>query len=174
MSERREQRRTITKHLNPKLRRSLRLLLAISVVLIGFVIYDIIRDHASIWQVGLGLLAGMGVGLISARIYKISWNDESQHAASNIDIYGVIVLVLYVAFDLSRNHIVHLFTSSQSVPAITLALLAGAMYGRVFGTGRKIMQVLREQQVLTWRHSEKHRDRKPPSSIAKQAKSVNN
>jgi hypothetical protein len=136
-------------HVNPKLRRNLRLYLLISAVLLIAVIYETAHYHAVIWQVGLALLIGALCGGLFARMYKISWDKDAQHVSSNIDIYGVVVLVLYVAYDLSRGHLVHIFIHNQGVPAISLALLAGAMYGRVLASGRVIMRILKEQEVFS-------------------------
>lgn len=152
--DRKAQRTHARKHINPKLRRNLRLFLLISVVLVIVVIVESIRFHAVIWQVVLGLLVGIILGSLFARMYKISWDKDAQHVTSRIDLYGVGVLLLYVVFELFRDTIVHVFTHSESVPAISLALLAGTMYGRVIGSGRVIMKILKEQEIF--RHLPRH------------------
>ncbi|HSX02158.1 MAG TPA: hypothetical protein VLI05_02465 [Candidatus Saccharimonadia bacterium] len=38
------------------------------------------------------------------------------------------------------------------MPAISLALLTGAMYGRAIGSGRQIMKILTEQKVFARGH----------------------
>lgn len=142
-------------HINPKLRRNLRLFLLISVVLLIAVIAETISYGAVPWQVGLGLLVGVGLGTLFARMNKLSWDKDAQHVTSNIDTYGVMVLVLYIAFELSRDMIVHFFTHSESVAAISLALLAGTMYGRVIGSGHVIVKILKEQRVFS--HLPRHK-----------------
>ena len=137
-------------HTSPRLRLSLRLFVVVAIVLLAAVIYEAIRYHAAAWQIILGLLVGMAFGIVFARMYHISWDEDAQHVTNNIDIYGIVVLILYIAFDFSRSHLVHIFTHSSAVPAISLALLAGAMYGRVLGSGRAIMKILREQEVLSF------------------------
>ena len=145
----RELRSHARSHINRKLRRNLRLYFIISVILLAAVIYEAVRYHATFWQVALGLLVGVLCGGLFARMYKISWDEDAQHVTSNIDIYGGVVLVLYIAFDLSRGHLVHIFTHGEALPAISLSLLAGAMYGRVLASGHVIIKILREQQVFT-------------------------
>lgn len=157
--DRKAQRAHARTHINPKLRRNLRLFLLISVVLLVAVIFEAVRYHAEVWQVGLGLVVGVILGSLFARMYKLSWDTDAQHVTSSIDIFGVVVLVLYVAFDLSRGSVVHLFTHSEAVPAISLALLAGTMYGRVVGSGRVIVKILREQEVFA--HLPRHQKKKP-------------
>jgi hypothetical protein len=145
-------------HIHPKLRRNLRLFIVIALALLIVVTVDTIRGHAPVWQVVLGFVAGGTLGMIFARMYKLSWDKNAMHVSSRIDIYGAVMLVLYIAFDLSRTYLVHIFTHSTAVPAISLALLAGAMYGRVLGSGHVIVAILREQQVIPARRSAKQQE----------------
>lgn len=136
-------------HISPKLRRSLRMFLVVSAVLLLAVIFEAVRYHASFWQVGLGLVAGVLIGTVFSRMYKLSWDEDAQHVVSRIDIYGVVVLVAYVAFDLLRENLVHVFTHNEGVPAISLALLAGGMYGRTVGSVHVILGMLHDQKVFS-------------------------
>jgi|GEM_PF-1485916 len=137
-----------SKHINPKLRRSLRIYVIISVVVLVLVVVTGIRSHANGLVVLGGLLAGIIVGVLFNRIYKISWDTDADHAIYKMDVYGIVLLVAYIAFDLSRHRIVELFISGNSVGATSLALLSGALYGRVLGTGRRIIKIFREEKVL--------------------------
>lgn len=140
------ERKALTKdarqHVDPKLRRSLRLFLVISAVLLAVVIYETIRDHTSVGYVALGLIAGISVGILLSRMYEISWDHGGQRATYRIDIIGGIVLVLYVLFSFFRSNLVGFFVQGQSVAAISMAVLAGGMFGRVLGSGRMIVRVL--------------------------------
>ncbi len=136
------------KHVHPKLRRSLRLYLLISVIVLVMVIVTGIRAHASALIVLCGLIAGILIGILFNRVYKISWDKEADQAIYKMDVFGIALLVVFVTFDLSRHHLVELFTHGNSVGATSLALLTGAMYGRVLGTGRSIARVFKEEKVL--------------------------
>jgi hypothetical protein len=144
----REKRATYKKHVNPKLQFSLRLLLLIFIVLLGFVIYEIIRDHASVPQVLIGLLVGVASGLLSARMFKISWNKEAQHVTNNFDLVGVVIIVLYVIFSLLRDPIADFFADNASLASASLAILAGGLYGRALGNIRSIVKILKEQKIF--------------------------
>ncbi len=140
------------KHINPKLRRSLRLYLAISAVVLIFVVVGAVRSHANGLIVSCGLLAGIVIGILFSRIYKISWDKDADHAINKTDLYGAALLILYIVFDLTREHLVTLFIHGNAVGATSLALLAGAFYGRVLGTGRSIIKVFREEKILPKLH----------------------
>jgi hypothetical protein len=138
----------LKKHINPKLRRNLRLYLIIGAAVFIYVIINAIKSDANPVAVALGLIAGVVIGMILSRVYKISWDKDANNVIHRMDLFGIILLLVFVAFDLNRGHIVQLFVQGDSVGTISLALLAGAFYGRVFGAGRGIMKVLREQKVL--------------------------
>jgi hypothetical protein len=135
-------------HIHPKLRRSLRLYLLISAIVLVLVIISMFNARANPLIVGCGLLVGVIVGIVFNRIYKISWDQDAARAVSKTDIYGVGLLVMYVIFDLSRGDLVKLFTHGPAVGATSLALLAGALFGRVLGTGKVIIRVFKEEKLL--------------------------
>ncbi len=141
-SERKALKEDARQHLDPKLRRSLRLFLVISALLLAVVIYETIHDHANVGYVALGLIAGIALGTVLSRMYKISWDHDAQRATYRIDIVGGIVLGLYVVFSLFRGNLVGFLAPGQSAAAMSMALLAGAMYGRVLGSGRTIVKVV--------------------------------
>ena len=147
--DQRTKRRHVRKHTDPKLKRNLRIFLVIFVILLSFVVYETTRDGASPWQVGTGLLIGVIAGALTSRMYKISWNQEAQQVTSNFDLYGVLIIGLYILFSLSRTHIAELFAGSESIASASLALLTGTMYGRVLGSGWAIFRILKQQQIFS-------------------------
>lgn len=143
-----ENRKLLTKHTDPKLRRSLRIYLLVSLVVFIFMVISALRSGASFIAVLIGLIAGVLIGILFSRVYKISWNKDADHAIYKMDILGIVLLVIFIFFDLNRGNLVELFIHGESVGAASLALLAGAFYGRVLGSGRDIIKVLKEQEVF--------------------------
>jgi len=136
------------KYVHLKLRRSLRIYFVVSLIVLILVIYDMLRDHANPLLVLLGLVVGIIVGKMFTRIYKISWDDTGGNVIQKMDIYGIVLIVFYVAFDLSREHLVEIFIHGGSVASVSLALLAGAFYGRVLGSIKAIRRVIQEEKVF--------------------------
>lgn len=137
------------KYIHPKLLRSLRIYFIVSLIVLILVIYDMFRDHANPLLVLLGLIVGIVVGKMFTRIYKISWDDTGGNVIQNMDIYGIILIILYIAFDLSREHLVEIFIHDGSVASVSLALLAGAFYGRVLGSIKVIRRVIRDEKIFS-------------------------
>ncbi len=136
------------KNFNPKLRRMLQILLFVSLVLVVYVIYSAIANHANPWFVLSGFIIGIGIGIFFARMFKISWDEHTSQVVYRMDIIGVILLIAFIIFDINRSVIVADFISAPNVKTTSYALLAGIFYGRVVGTGRSIVTVLRTQKIL--------------------------
>lgn len=145
MLNHRERVRHIKKNAHKKLQINLRILSIVYLILLVVTIYSAINSHAILWQVLLGLVIGVAAGLISSRMYKISWNDDEAKVIGRIDIYGVAVLVLFIIFELNRTNIAHLFASGESVTTIGLTLITGALFGRILGTSRRIIRVVQSR-----------------------------
>jgi uncharacterized membrane-anchored protein len=143
----------ISKHIHPKLKRSLRLYLILSLVLLIFVIISAIRSDANPLVILAALLIGIVIGILFGRIYKISWDKDAEKVIKRMDIFGIVLLVLFVTLRLFivKDHVIGIFVTAGSVGATSLALLAGTLYGRVFSIGRFILQVFREQEILPQR-----------------------
>jgi protein-S-isoprenylcysteine O-methyltransferase Ste14 len=111
-------------------------------------LYDLFISQALFSQVVIALVIGLIAGLISSRMYKISWDKDEAKVVGRIDIYGVIVLVLFVLFELNRNNIATLFSGSETLGSIGFVLLTSALLGRILGTSRRILRVLSDEKII--------------------------
>lgn len=136
-------------HLDKRLRFTLRAYVVISLILIGLLIYNMARGELRLDYGLIGLSVGTFMGVITSRMYHISWNTDVRKVVSRLDLYGIGILVLYVLFEIFREKIVGYFTHDFEVAAVGFAVLAGIMFGRVLGTRGKIMEVLKEQKVFS-------------------------
>jgi hypothetical protein len=135
-------------HVDKKLQTRLRLYFLIASVLFIVFLYNIIRG-ALRWDLGIiSLLIGIFIGIISSRMYHISWDKNAKKVIGRLDIYGIIILILYVVLEIFRDKLVTFVTHDFEVGTIGFAILAGIMFGRVLGTRGKIIQVLKEQRVF--------------------------
>jgi len=135
-------------HIDKRPRFRLRLYFLIAFVLIAIFLFNIIRGQLVASYGILGMIGGIIVGIFSSRMYHISWNNDSEKVVGKLDLYGIIVLILYVLFEIFRDNIVTYITHGFEVGTIGFAVLAGIMIGRVMGTRGKITQVLKEQKVF--------------------------
>ena len=151
MNQHRTHARHIKANASKRLRTNLRLLSIVCLVLIVVTAYNLVVTQAIFWQVVLAMVIGLAAGLISARMYKITWSHQEAQVIGRMDRYGLIVLVLFILFELDRTQIARLFTTSgQQVGAIALVLLTCALFGRILGTSRQILRVLEREGMLTF------------------------
>jgi len=112
--------------------------------LVFIVIYHILVDHVRSFFPLLALGLGFVLGLLIARMFQISWDHGAKKAISHMDEFGIIILVLYVVFEIYRDEIIEHFVHGPAVVATSFALLAGVMIGRLVGIRGRIKEVVHE------------------------------
>lgn len=139
---------SINHHLDKKLRTRLRIYLVISVILFCLVLYNILIGDLNLPVSILAILIGVGIGILSARMFKISWNKDAQRVISRLDTFGIIIIGLYIIFGTIRTRVLEHFLPMPQVTALSFALASGLILGRFLGMRGKIIKVLKEQKVL--------------------------
>ncbi len=131
-------------HVDPKLKIRFFIYIIISVALIGFLVFRMISDR--IWPIFpiIGFVGGAVIGVLITRILNISWDHNSQKVISRLDAYGIMVLILYIVFEINREKVVGYFVHGSLVFIVSFSVLAGIMIGRVIGMRGKILQVIEE------------------------------
>lgn len=142
------QRKHLVQHLDKRLRSRLRIYFAVSLIFLILFINDLIRGEINIVYGFIGILAGIIIGIITARMFHISWDKDANRVVGRLDIYGIIILIGYIAFALFRNQLVSYFTHGTEITGVTFAVLAGIMFGRVLGMRGKIMQILKNENLF--------------------------
>ena len=136
------------KHVDKKLRNRLRMYLFISIALFGIVTYETISNAIGFQLALISLGIGIIIGAITARRYRISWNHDAKKIVSQLDIFGIIILVLYLLFSIFRGRIIGHFIYGSAVGSVSISITTGAMIGRFLGTRGGIIQVLKEQNIF--------------------------
>ncbi len=136
------------KHIDKRLRFRIRIYLLISLILLGVLLFNVIRGALRIDYGLLGLMGGTGVGIIASRMFHTSWDSNAKKVISRIDTFGVGILLLYIVFEILREDIVKIFTGDVQVATTGFAVLAGLMLGQVIGMRGKIIEILKEQKVF--------------------------
>ena len=143
-----QNRKQLSHHLDKRLRFRLRIYFLIAIIMICVALFDIITVKIGIVLSLLGIAAGIGVGMISSRMYRISWSHDANKVISQLDLFGVIILIIYILFELKQKMLVSLFVQGPELRAASFAVLSGTMIGRVLGTRGRILEVLKEQEVF--------------------------
>ena len=135
-------------HIDKKLKFRLRLYSLISLVMLGIVLYEIFIKIIPLPFALVGIFIGLFLGIISARMYHLSWNHDAKKIVSRLDVVGVIILVIYIAFVILRSKLIGYFVAAPMVGAVGFAITAGIMIGRVIGTRNAIIEILKEREII--------------------------
>jgi hypothetical protein len=135
-------------HLDKSLKFRLRIYFALALLFLILFIYDLIRRELNIGYGLLGILIGTCLGIVTSRMFHISWDTDAKRVVGRLDIFGIGILIFYVIVEIFRNQIVSYFTHGKEVTAVSFAILAGIMFGRVLGMRGKIIKVLKEEKVF--------------------------
>jgi len=145
LSKRKEVGRFVHRKLLFRLRRLAIIFLIITVILI----YEISHNYNAIYIAVIGFITGMIIGiLVSRRMHTISWNSEINKAVTKMDRLGIIILVLYILFAISRHWILSHWLQGYALTALSLSIAAGGMLGRFWNTRQKVKQILRQEGFL--------------------------
>lgn len=139
----------IGSHIDPSLRRRIRIFLALGALMFLLVIWDIAHGAMSIPVALIGIALGTVVGFFSSRIYHLSWDKDGKHVVGRIDTVGWIVLALYIAFELARSTAFStVFVTGYSATAVTFTFISAALIARVFGLRGRIVAILKEEKIF--------------------------
>jgi hypothetical protein len=134
----------LDQHVQSRLRTRIRLYLGISVAIIIAIIYRVIVHGGGVLYPAVALILGIAVGILLSRMFNVSWDKDAAQVVSRIDIYGTILLVAYIVFEISGEYFIRQWFAGPEVLTIILSLAGGAVLGRGLGMGRKMINVLRE------------------------------
>lgn len=128
--------------LHTKLVSRIRMLLIISVVLSGIVLFNVIARDVN-WLAAGGLfIGGFVIGLyVFSRMSVIQWNEELEVVeAGRMDAIGYGLIALYIVFEIGLRTFLHDYYP-VSATIFILAAVAGTLSGRAFGTLVEIHRV---------------------------------
>ncbi len=114
----------------------------------GVVLYEIFQNTLPLEFAAVGILVGIVVGIITARMYHLLWNHDAKKIVSRLDMLGIMILVTYIVFAIFRTKLISYFVQGPVVGAISFSIIAGMMIGRVVGTRNAIIEILKEREII--------------------------
>jgi hypothetical protein len=142
-------RKEVTKFVHDKLLFRFRRLLFFLILIIAIVIDEVSHNYIAGWVAAGGFILGIAIGLLAAKkMHSITWDAETSKAVTRMDRLGIIILVVYLIFSISRRWIFSHWLQGYGLTAFSLSVGAGGMLGRLYTTRQKIRQVLKEEGVL--------------------------
>ena len=143
-------------HVHPRLRRRVRIYLVLSLGIIIAIVYRIIAHDGGVLYPAAALAIGIIIGILLSRMFNVSWDKDAEKVVSRIDIYGTILLVAYIIFEISGEHLIRQWFSSSEALTLILSLAGGAVLGRGLGMARRMIkspakEFIRDKRLLRLR-----------------------
>jgi predicted membrane channel-forming protein YqfA (hemolysin III family) len=146
----------VTKYVHGKLLFRFRRLLFFLILIIAIVIDEVSHSYIAAYVAALGFILGIALGLLAAkRMHNISWDAETNKPVTRMDRLGIIILIAYLIFSISRRWIFSHWLQGYGLTVFSLSIGAGGMLGPLYTTRQKIRQVLKEEGVLRSKTSTK-------------------
>ena len=142
-------RKEVAQFVHKKLLFRLRRLAIIFLIITSILIYEISHDYIAGYLAVAGFIIGYIIGLIvSKRMHNISWDAATTKAVTKMDRIGIIILIVYILFAISRHWIFSHWLHGYALTAFSLSVGAGGMLGRFWNTRQKIRRILKREGFL--------------------------
>jgi hypothetical protein len=132
-----------TQKIDQRLIKRLRIYLIVMLVMLAVIVFEVSQGVFSIQWALVGVLIGLVVGAIVSRVYSLSWDEETNNVIGEIDWIGVVILVGYLIFILTKSYFLGYEVQGATLFAVILGITAGTMLGIVLSTKRGIEKILK-------------------------------
>ena len=137
-------RRDVAAYVHRKLLFRLRRLAVFFLVATGILIYEVSHDYIALYLALAGFALGFSIGyVVGKRMHTISWNEEASKVIGKMDRVGIVILVIYLLFAISRRWIFSHWLEGHALSAFVLSISCGAIISRLWFVRRKIREELK-------------------------------
>ena len=138
-------RKEVAVFVHRKLLFRLRRLALFFVVVTAILIYEIYQNYIAGILALAGFFIGFAIGYIVAkRMHRITWNEEASKVVGKMDTIGIIILVIYLLFAVTRRWIFSHWLEGHALGAFVLSISCGAIVSRLWFIRKKIREVLKK------------------------------
>lgn len=128
----------VEKHIDRKLNFRIRIFYMIGIILTELMLFEVLKGIIGIGLSLIGFLFGLFLGFIATRLFIIHWHEKRAKFVSHLDTIFIIVMLLYVAFSVSRTSVFGQWIHGSVLTAFAYSILAGIIIGRIVGMRLKI------------------------------------
>jgi hypothetical protein len=149
LSSRKEVAAFVHKKLLFRLRRLALFFIVASILLVYEISLNYIAAYLAIGGFILGFLIGF---IVAERMHKITWDAEADKVIGKMDRVGIMILVAYILFAITRRWIFSHWFGGHALTALVLSISCGAIISRLWFIRKKIRQTLKEAGRLHPEH----------------------
>lgn len=138
-------RKEVAAYVHRKLLFRLRRLAFFFLVATAILLYEIFNNFIAAYFAVGGFFIGFTIGyVVGNRMHKISWDAEASKVVGKMDTIGIIILVVYILFAITRKWIFSHWLEGQALSAFVLSISCGAIISRLWFIRRKIREALKK------------------------------
>ena len=138
-------RKEVAPYVHKKLLFRLRRLAVFFLVMTGILIYEISKNYIAAYLALGGFIIGFTVGYFAGnRIHKISWDEEASKVVGKMDRIGILILIIYILFAITRRWIFAHWLQGNALSAFVLSISYGAIISRLWFIRRNIRGTLKK------------------------------
>ena len=138
-------RKEVALYVHKKLLFRLRRLAIFFLVVTGILIYEISNNFIAGYLALGGFIIGFLIGyIVGKRMHRISWDEEASKVVGKMDRIGIIILVIYILFAITRRWIFSHWLEGHALSAFVLSISCGAIVSRLWFIRRKIRETLKK------------------------------
>ncbi len=138
----------LRRHVHSRILVQLAIFGLVSLALLAGVCYDAYLGQIGIALVLAGLIAGIAIGYVVGRIFKLAWHEDTRKVVMSLDRMSFVLIGVYVLFRIFSEQLLGNYIQGAALSAFTFALLAGILVGRFASIWRGVRRILKEQGVL--------------------------
>ncbi len=137
-------RKEVATYVHKKLLFRLRRLALFFLVVTAILIYDISNNYIAIYLSFAGFIIGFTIGyVVGKRMHRITWDDDASKVVGKMDRIGIIILIIYILFAISRRWIFSHWLEGHALSTFVLSISCGAIISRLWFIRRKIREILK-------------------------------
>jgi hypothetical protein len=145
---RKKTREVSKQYVQRKLLFRLRRMAIFMLVMFGIIVYHISTGHIQFLLSVAAAFAGYLVGILFSRYANIHWHVETGMVVSKMDKLGIVVLIVYLAFSISRRWLLGHWIHGPALGAASLSMAFGAIAGRILSQRKQIRVILRDKGLI--------------------------
>ncbi len=142
-------RKEVAAFVHKKLLFRLRRLALFFIVVTAILFYEISKNYIAGYLAIGGFILGFTIGyIIGNRMHYISWDTEAEKVVGKMDRIGIIILIIYILFAITRRWIFSHWLEGHALSAFVLSISCGAIISRLWFIRRKIREALKKAGKL--------------------------
>lgn len=139
---------SLIKYIDSHLIKRLRIYMIVLLIMLIIIVFEVLMGSFPILLVIGGIIAGLFIGILISRTYRLSWDEDSNNVIDRMDRIGAVIFLFYWIFIFTRTSILQHWVHGASLMAIILSLTAGTMLASFLVTRKVIGIILKKWNII--------------------------